>query len=311
MDFSRGKLCILACLTPLVTACGGGASDDTLGRAGSGGSVAEDTYEGLTDEARLTQSNLNRFLIALFGDRGLTGLPEAFLFESALETLRNRIVSGGSTEFSQLIACFPGTVDVSAITNANTSFFNISALYSVCDETNATLDGSLNTNVSYNGSFAAGADKLSENLTYRDLEIQSGGSILEVDGEEELDFNLLDDSREVEKEITITDRDSDDQFYYNGITVELDDSGPFPTNLEELSGTYFDSENGFVTLSTLPSTRYSGNAVLVSGAIGSEILLDYEDQTDQVIITLDENGDGTAESTLSLTHSAFDQLVNP
>ena len=312
MDFDPVKRTVMLALACALSACGGDTDDEESGSSGSGSSRAESIYEGETRETVLTDINRDVFLRGLFGEQGLGSLNEVLGFESILETLRSRIVSAGSTDFSEEAACFPGTYTATATSNANFSFFDIEVLYSNCEQNGITLNGRLRTSISYNSSVANAGEKTSESLQYLGLDVSSGPSRVTLDGEEELDINLTDNTSEIVRDVTISQQDNNDsQNYYQGVTLTLGENTFFPASLATLSGTYFDSEQGYVSITVTSSERYDGQAIIVSGDGGSRLLLDYEDQTDEIIIELDRDGDGVADSTQSLSRNAFNELVNP
>ena len=74
-----------------------------------------------------------------------------------------------------------------------------------------------------------------------------------------------------------------------------------------LSGTYYYSELGSVTVSLQDSfNNPTGKAIVVSGASGSTITLDYVNGSlSDIEISLDVDGDGTPDDVESMPESLF------
>ena len=310
MEFSRPTPLLILPLFMILNGCGGGGTDGTTG--GSGTSAAKNAYEGVTTQATLTITNRDRFLQLAFGNQGIQPLPQALGFEADLEDVRNRIATGGSTDYQELIACLPGTQQVNATSNSNFSFFTISIEYTDCDGTSVDLDGTLRGTFSYNGDILAGADKTREDLTYRNLDILTGGDELRLRGEEEVSYNIAGNSSELEKEVTITDQDTDRQTYYADVEIELDNDNNqwHLAAIESLSGKVHDSVDGFVSLGRENSNLSSGPALVLQGAAGTRVVVEYRSAGNDVLISF-HDGSGEAPSTQTLSNNNFRLLLNP
>lgn len=310
MDFTKTRNILLVCSTALLNSCGGSGDEDDPGSGGS--SSANNAYRGETAQATLSLANRDLFLRITLGDQAIRSLAEAFLFESDIDDLRSRIATSGSTDYQETIACFPGTEQVVATTNATTTFFNINVEFSDCSGNSVSLDGSLRGTFSYSDSYLTGGDKTREELNYRSLIVENGNGQFLLRGEEELTYNLSRDSSELEKEITLTDRDADRQRFYEDLDLSLNNDQEWHLDgLESLSGRVYDSVEGYVALSLSDSNRYDGELITLNGASGTRITVDYEDGSNEVIIEYYEGGSTDPVTTETLTNTAFSQLLNP
>lgn len=302
MDFSRSKPLLVLPVLAFLNGCGGEGSDETTG--GGNSSAAKNAYEGLTTEATLTVANHERFLRLAFGNNGIQTLPQALAFEADLDAVRTRIETGGSTDYQENILCTPGTQQVNATSNSTFSFFNISFEYDDCDGTNVDLDGTLRGTFSYDDGFLSGGNKTREELTYRNLDIADGVEELRLRGEEEATYNIAQSSSELEKEVTITDRD-DRQTYYADIEVELEDDDQWHLDrIDSISGRIFDSEEGFVSLGM------DGSTLVLEGASDTRVIVEYLPGDDDVRITFYDGPGDTPASTQTRDEDTFEIWLN-
>ena len=303
-------------LSIMLTACGGGGGGTGGGIESVNTGSSRSSYDGIREAAPLTLENRDEFLQALFGNIG-GGLIVSFLefdrvFEEGIETMTAYNVD----TINESQACDNAGSSISAAAKATNNYFDftIEIDYDNCLLYNSLADGSFYGEVALSSRFGEIEEADRIYIDYKKFSVSDGGDDLELDGTEER--RALDIGTSTIKNILISESigSSNEQHYYENLSYTMDYDGYSYSYgywslsaYVALSGTYYYSELGSVTVSLQDSfNNPTGKAIVVSGASGSTITLDYVNGSlSDIEISLDVDGDGTPDDVESMPESLF------
>jgi len=316
----RVKHVVLAVLLAVfLTACGGG------GGGGGGGSPSGISYTGLTTEATIDENNAEDLSTGAYqggqtgaafgsvgaiqaGESGPVGRPRTLKVSQVLEDALHKVDmtsrSGGTfvgaiyTESDTIYGDYGGSASYTINVNDQTGEFSGSITFnSYSDDGVTTISGP----VSFSGSLDLNTEELIEfSLSFDSLTATSGSDSFTLDGN--ISFDNTISPATMTMTMLLKDNNTGKVYKVEGYTMTLTEEVNYVD--VEVSGTYFDPDYGYVSISTTTplciyyGDDYPSDGVIVvtgnTGIAGGSTMARLTALTSTTYqVEADTNGDGT------------------